>query len=279
MANALAINNAVIEQLTEQIKQKQENGLTVPADYSPNNALMGAYLWMKDHEDQMSGCSQPSIINALMDMVTMGLSVQKQQGYFIKYGTRCQFQRSYFGNVTIARRYGMANIGAVIIYKGDVFKYENCPDGRKRLVSHEQDFANIDNDNIVGAYAVVTMQDGDHYLEVMTMDQIKAAWRQSRNYREGGNGVHQKFPDQMCKKTVMNRALKEIVNTHGDSYVMQAMAETEEVDSVDVIDAEVTAEIEQNANAIPFEFEDVDQDIIEAEQAEFRELAEEDTAE
>lgn len=280
MANAVAtINNAFIDALTEQVKQKQEAGLTIPADYSPSNALMGAYLWLKDHNDILTGCTRPSIANALMDMVTMGLSVQKQQGYFIKYGNTCHFQRSYFGNVTIARRYGMKDITANIVYEGDTFEAEADPGtGHLRLVKHVVDLFRDENAQMKGAYAVVTMADGSSYMELMTMSQIKAAWRQSKNYRDGGNGVHQKFPDQMAKKTVLNRLLKSIVNTHGDSYVVAAMSDSETIDSVDIIEAEVSQDISERANAIPFEYEDesYDPDIIEAEQAEFVELSQED---
>lgn len=279
MANEIAINNKFIDALTEQVKQKQEAGLTIPADYSPSNALMGAYLWLKDHNDILTGCTQPSIANALMDMVTMGLSVQKQQGYFIKYGSQCHFQRSYFGNVTIARRYGMKDITANIVYEGDTFEAEADPEtGHLRLVKHVVDLFRDENAPMKGAYAVVTMADGSSYMELMTMSQIKAAWRQSKNYRDGGNGVHQKFPDQMAKKTVLNRLLKSIVNTHGDSYVVAAMSDSETIDSVDIIEAEVSQDISERANAIPFEYEDesYDPDIIEAEQAEFVELSQED---
>ena len=268
MANELAINNKFIEDLTQQFKDKQANGLTVPADYSPDNALMGAYLWLKDHPDVLTDCTPASIANALMDMVTMGLSVQKQQGYFIKYGRTCHFQRSYFGNVTIARRYGMKDVTANVVYEGDTFKAEADPaSGHLKLVEHVVDLFRAEDAQIKGAYAVVTMMDGSSYMEMMTMPQIKAAWRQSKNYREGGNGVHQKFPDQMAKKTVLNRLLKSIVNTHGDSYVLAAMADSETIDTVDIIDAEVNAEIEDNANKIPFEFDDAD--IIAVEQMEY----------
>lgn len=275
MANEIAINNKFIDALTEQVKQKQEAGLTIPADYSPSNALMGAYLWLKDHNDILTGCTQPSIANSLMDMVTMGLSVQKQQGYFIKYGNTCHFQRSYFGNVTIARRYGMKDITANIVYEGDTFEAEADPEtGHLHLVKHVVDLFRDENAPMKGAYAVVTMADGSSYMELMTMSQIKAAWRQSKNYRDGGNGVHQKFPDQMAKKTVLNRLLKSIVNTHGDSYVVAAMSDTETIDSVDIIEAEVSQDISERANAIPFEYEDesYDPDIIEAEQIEFKEM-------
>ena len=48
----------------------------------------------------------------------------------------------------------------------------------------------------------------------MTMAQIKTAWKQGYGYKETGNGVHQKFADQMAMKTVKTRLLKAINNTH-----------------------------------------------------------------
>ena len=55
-------------------------------------------------------------------MATLGLNASKKQGYFIAYGGKCQFQKSYFGNITLARRNGLKTINAEIIYDGDTFK-------------------------------------------------------------------------------------------------------------------------------------------------------------
>lgn len=186
-----------------------------------------------------------------MNMATLGLSVQKKQGYFIAYSGQCQFQRSYFGNMTIARRYGMKDIHAEIIYQGDKFKY-HIEDGNKVLDSHEQDFMNIDNEKILGAYAVVLMEDGTKHLEVMNIKQIKQSWSQGFGYKENGNGTHQKFTDQMAKKTVVNRALKQIINTHGDVFVQEADNDTETVSKDDAFAADVAYDIEQNANTEEF---------------------------
>ena len=161
---AVVINNQFIDGLTKQLEGKCKYGLSFPKDYNLSNALMGAYLVLKETKDRnnkpiLESCSQISIANSLMNMATLGLSVQKKQGYFIAYSGQCQFQRSYFGNMTIARRYGMKDIHAEIIYQGDKFKY-HIEDGNKVLDSHEQDFMNIDNEKILGAYAVVLMEDG-----------------------------------------------------------------------------------------------------------------------
>lgn len=253
---AVVINNQFIDGLTKQLEEKCKYGLSFPKDYNLSNALMGAYLVLKETKDRnnkpiLESCSQISIANSLMNMATLGLSVQKKQGYFVSYGNQCQFQRSYFGNITIARRYGMKDIHAEIIYDGDEFKY-HIEDGNKVLDSHEQDFMNIDNNKILGAYAVVLMEDGTKHLEVMNMKQIKQAWSQGYGYKESGNGTHQKFTDQMAKKTVINRALKQIINSHGDVFVQEVEEATEEIPKQDIIEHEVVYEIEQNANKEEF---------------------------
>lgn len=253
---AVVINNQFIDGLTKQLEEKCKYGLSFPKDYNLSNALMGAYLVLKETKDRnnkpvLESCTPTSIANSLMNMATLGLSVQKKQGYFISYGNQCQFQRSYFGNMAIARRYGMKDIHAEIIYQGDKFKY-HIEDGNKVLDSHEQDFMNIDNEKILGAYAVVLMEDGAKHLEVMNIKQIKQAWSQGFGYKENGNGTHQKFTDQMAKKTVINRALKQIINTHGDVFVQEADDDTETVSRDDAFAADVAYEIEQHANKEEF---------------------------
>lgn len=251
----MVVNNAFIDGLTAQLNEKCKYGMSFPKDYNVANALMGAYLTLKETKDKngkslLETCSQTSIANGLMDMATLGLSVQRRQGYFIAYGGQCQFQRSYFGNITIARRYGLKEVNAQVIYEGDKFQY-HIEDGVKVLDKHEQDFMNIDNDKIIGAYAVVIMQNGSKSLEVMNMKQIKQSWKQGYGYKEG-QGTHSKFTDQMAKKTVINRALKGIINTHGDAFVQEADEHTEDINPVEKVVADVEYEISENANKEEF---------------------------
>ena len=251
----MVINNAFIDGLAKQLQKKCEYGLSFPEDYNVSNALTGAYLMLKETTDKngkpiLETCSQVSIANSLMDMCVLGLNVQRKQGYFIAYGGKCQFQRSYFGNITIARRYGLKEVNAQVIYEGDKFVY-HIEDGVKILDKHEQDFMNIDNNKIIGAYAVVIMQDGTKMLEVMNMKQIKQSWQQGYGYKEG-SGTHSKFTDQMARKTVINRALKGIINTHGDAFIQEADEHTEDINPADKIAADVAYEIAESANKEEF---------------------------
>lgn len=263
----LVVNNAFIDGLSMQLQEKTKYGLSFPADYNPTNALMGAYLIMKETTDKngkciLESCSQASIANSLMDMATLGLNASKKQGYFIAYGGKCQFQKSYFGNITLARRNGLKTINAEIIYDGDTFKY-HIENGMKVIDVHEQDFMNIDNDKILGAYAVAVMDDGRKVVEVMNINQLKKAWNQRMGgLKEDASSTHMKFKDQMAKKTVINRLCKLIGNTSTDGNISEISDRLDETAEVDMVAEDVAYEIENNANTVDFE------DVVEPQETE-----------
>lgn len=252
----LVVNNAFIDGLSAQLREKEQYGLTFPADYNPTNALMGAYLMLKETTDKsgkcvLDTCTQASIANTLMDMVTMGLSMQKKQCYPIAYGGKLQCQVSYHGHKAMAHRYGAKTINEEVIYEGDVFRY-HIENGRKILDEHSQDFLNIDLAKIKGAYCVITLTDGSVYMEVMNMSQIKTAWKKGFGYKEN-SGTHAEFTDMMAKKTVTSRACKQIVQQYGDVFAVSTYEQAEQRESDDVTAIDVAYEIENNANAVDFE--------------------------
>lgn len=253
------------EGMVVKIKQKEKFGLTFPKDYNYTNEFMSAMLILQDTVDMnkkpvLQSCTRASIENALVEMVTNGLSMQKKQCYPVAYGGKLQCQKSVYGNTCIARRFGLKDINAAVIYKGDVFKYHK-EDAKTIIDCHEQSFENIDNDKIVGAYAVAVMDNGEKISEIMTIAQIKQAWKQGYGYKETGNGTHQKFADQMAMKTVKNRLLKQINNTYGSFYDGN-YDNDEELPSYDErMQADVDYDIEQNANSIDFVECDVVDDV------------------
>ena len=261
---ALVVNNKFIDGLSAQLQKKTEYGLSFPKDYNPTNALMGAYLILKETTDKngkniLESCSQTSVANALMDMATLGLNASKKQGYFIAYGGKCQFQKSYFGNITIARRNGLKDVRAEIIYQGDTFRY-HIEDGMKIIDEHTQDFMNIDVDKVVGAYAVGIMEDGRKVVEVMNINQLKKAWNQRQGgLKEDATSTHTKFRDQMAKKTVINRLCKLIGNTSTDGNIAEISDRLDEIEDVDIVAEDVKYEVEQNAQSVEF----VDAEIVE----------------
>ncbi len=217
----------ISDEVLGKIKKMESAGsLDIPKDYSYENALKGAWLQLQETVDKsgkkvLETCSQASIATGLFKMVTEGLSVTKNQGYFIAYGGKLNFQKSYFGNLALAKRMcGVKDVNGVVIYEADKkdFKYQIDPDtGRKKVVSHIQKLENIDNNKIAGAYAIVIYSDGTTNMEIMTIKDIKLAWMQGA--AKGNSPAHKNFPDQMAIKTVMNRAVKIALSSSDDSHL------------------------------------------------------------
>ncbi len=262
------VNNPLITSLSDQIKERQEyGGLTFPADYNPTNALMSAYLTLlettnKEGKSVLETCTQTSIMQTLMDMVCSGLDMSKKQCYPIAYGNKLQCQIGYFGHMAMAHRVGAKTINSEVIYEGDTFEY-HIENGVKVLDKHLQDFRSIDNDKIIGAYCVITMQDGSQYMEVMSISQIKKSWRKGYGYKEG-SGVHSDFADMMAKKTVTSRACKRVVQQYGNCYQVIVEDQQEDILEADRAAEDLSADVETKANTKEFVIDEEEPDGEEA---------------
>ncbi len=266
----LVVNNTLIDGLAKQLEQKKQVGLAFPPDYNVANALNSAYLILKDADkNPLQTCTQQSIASCLMDMAVQALNPMKKQCYFVPYGKKLTLMRSYQGTMAVAKRVGAKKIVAECIYADDDFQY-HIENGIKVIDKHTQIFQNIDNDKIVGAYAVVSMDDYQ-YVEIMNMAQIEKAWKKGYGYKKG-QGVHEDFKDQMAKKTVISRACKNFINSSDDAYLQEAYDNTTENEDLDYTKGNAEYEIEQNANSV--DFEDVSEPEVVIEQAEEQPQAE-----
>lgn len=231
-----AIEKNISDSVLKRVEAFQAEGsLKLPADYSPENALKSAFLYLDQAKDKnnnpvLSVCTKNSVATALLDMVVQGLSVSRKQCYFIPYGDNLTLQRSYFGTVALARRVGgiIGEPVANVIYKGDEFAYEvNTDTGRKHLVKHVQTLDNIGSD-IVGAYCILNLPDGQQHLEIMSMAQIRASWAQGAT--KGNSPAHRNFEDQMVLKTVISRACKMFINSSSDGYLYEGTRDESDSD-------------------------------------------------
>lgn len=236
--------------------------LRLPKDYSVENALKSAYLVLSETEDRnkkpvLQSCTKTSIAEALLKMVVWGLSPLKKQCYFIAYGDKLECTPDYSGNIMLAKRYaGMKNIVPNVVLEGDDFEFEvDTTTGRKKIIKHKQTLASLEKNKVKGAYAVVQLADGTFDTEVMSISQIQASWAQGA--AKGNSPAHNKFPDQMAKKTVINRACKLLIRASDDAALFVNDDTEEKV--IDVAAENVRAEISQNANKEVFDFEEAEE--------------------
>ena len=262
--NATALKR-MQEETTQQIMERvtgwQETGeVVLPKGYHVGNAIKLAWLYLQtvenlQHQKAIDYCTKDSICNALLNMVINGEYPQKHC-YFIMYGNRLEWQERYLGKLMRAKRdTEIGKVNAQVIYEGDEFVYTIDENGEKQLVKHVPNLANIDNTKILAAYAVVINKDGTRHIEVMTRTQIQKAWEQGA--MKGKSGAHTNFTDQMCMKTVIQRACKIALDSTADpgddddpNHYDEATAEREAAQGRQTIDAEAV-EIKDEQVAAP----------------------------
>lgn len=219
--------NKITESVLNRIVALQKGGITVPKGFSADNQIYLAFLKLTGMTDPsskkpvLSLVTPQSVANAMLTMCLKGLSMEKGQCTFIRYGNELQFQQEYHGTVALAKRYGAGDPQAQVIYEGDDFEYEiNPKTGKKVVKKHIQKLQNINNDKIVGAWCLVPYADHPDWepkVEVMTMDEIRRSWMQGAT--KGQSPAHRNFPQEMAKKTVIGRACKLFVSTSDDAGV------------------------------------------------------------
>lgn len=159
----------------------------------------------------LQACTQESIISAMRDMALQGLSMGRNQCYPIVYGNKLQIQRSYFGTVAVFNRmFPNLKVTANVLYKGD--DYEYCVDEIYDFTYVTNVRSKIENrDNpIVAAYgSIIDMTTKERvYACVMSQREIEKSWSKAKT-----KNVQQDFPQEMAKRTLINRMCKLYVNT------------------------------------------------------------------
>lgn len=237
----------IVDSTLARVSEMQANGeMKLPKDYSAGNALKAAWLLLQDIKDTnktpvLQSCTKESIAYALLNMVLQGLNPMKKQCSFLAYGNKLVCQREYQGSIALAKRYGLKSVVANPVFEGDDFHFEVEPEtGRRKITKHVPTFDSWGG-KVKGAYAIVEMEDGSKNTEIMTMNQIQSAWNQGPT--KGQSPAHKNFPDQMACKTVINRAMKGIINSSDDSALFE---EDEQV--IDQVQASVKHEIDEHAN-------------------------------
>ncbi len=252
---AVKKQSEITDQVFNKVQQLQDAGsLVLPKTYVAGNALKSAQLILAETKDKAGKlatevCTKESIANCLLDMVKMGLEPSKKQCYFVIYGDKLQLMTSYFGKLAIAKRVAdLEEVKAFVIYDGDEFEMEfNLDDLTMQLKTYKPNPLNVNLDKITGAFAIPIFKDGTRGdLVYMSYQQIKNSWNQG--YAKGNSVAHKNFTDEMCKKTIITRVCKTLINSSDDGDL---------VDTYGATDEEVPVQQEQKEMTASKEFVDV----------------------
>lgn len=261
--NLEVVKKDITTQVLDKVLTFTNSGeLKLPKDYSPENALKSAYIKLTENPDGkgvlLDKCDKSSIAEALLKMVIYGLTPQKNQVYFVPYGTKLTCVVSYMGNIATAKRYNpdIIDIKARAITKGEEFEFEFQQEtGKVVILKHKQTLESIGSKEILGAYSLIYYKDGSFEVgDIMNVEQIKQAWNQGA--MKGGSPAHKNFPDEMSKRTVINRTCKRLINTSSDAILMEDELLDQDLPN-DTAKVNLIAEKDRFANAKTVEFEEL----------------------
>ena len=260
------IKTDVVDVVANRVNEMVGSGqLQLPENYAAGNAIASWWLALqacvdKQGNDALAICTKDSIANATLDMVVQGLTPAKQQCYPIVYGKTLACQRSYFGDEAVLKRvFGQATrVYAEVEWTGDEVVFE-IAGGRRIVKSHEQATKNITGKlkDVAGCYVVIEFApdlERPAECEYMTIEQIKTSWKKSKTYKgPSSSSPHTDAPDQFCKRTVIRRASKRLINTSDDHYLIAAVRRQE----MTMAEAEADELATEAASGEPIDLEEV----------------------
>lgn len=264
------LETEISKEVTVNFVALQRSGIKYPKGFAPENAVKAAMFELSRlklvEKASTNRTTYNSVVNAVNMMMIQGLDAGKKQGYFIPYGDEVQFQRSYFGTVTMLKRLPeIEDIRAFEYYEDNIPEF-NFDVATMSINSIKSWNPNHKSKELAGAFAVIAKKDGAFEVTNMSIDDIHTSWSQSQNYgqkvwlntpaeikaaKEAGhkvkeftkkdgskgasyqtdepNDVQSKFGGEMAKRTVINRAAKMYVNSsNAPTELIQAYNQTTE---------------------------------------------------
>lgn len=178
----------------------------LPKDFNRERFVQNCLTVMNENP-QLAKINASQMIQGLCKAAYLGLDFLNRECYLIPYGTSVNFQTDYKGDIKFTKKYSIRKIQdiyAKVVRQGDFFE-ELITDGHPSINFKPLPF---NDDEIIGAFAVVLYTDGGLEYEVMSTKDINKI---RDNFSKAGNSKAWKVtPEEMFKKTVLRRLTKHI---------------------------------------------------------------------
>lgn len=268
-ARAAATTPEARLQAIQALFKLREAALTkVTGNAQKTQQLMSIMLARCSRQPDLLLCDPLSLYLAVQRVAALGLSPlpERRHFYLVPYKNKdlghrreAQLQVSYHGLVFLARSHPeIVDVWADVVYRGESFRYDRF----NGTISHDVGLRDgLTEEDMVAAYAVVRLRNGDRVFEVMSRDDV-----QKRRQRAQSDSFWSSWPQEMWKKTAI-RALLNSERVPKKDALAGAIAAEEEVAvpaEFSVVDEAPTAESAAESPAelpppdpIPFDVVDV----------------------
>ena len=211
-------------------KNIRDNKITVPESYNVSNEITMALMMIaqtndKDGRPALESCSRESIMTQLRLMAQNGLSMAQKQCYPIVRKPKLCIDISYFGTISIIKRLMPGyDVRANVIYKDDTYDYIWNEETQCYQVTNIKSSIENRDKPIVGAYGTIFEKATGKVIfsEVMSWKEILTSWSHAKTDK-----VQKEFPQEMAKRTLIQRMCKLFLNTEKMSNVEGAKAYNE----------------------------------------------------
>jgi recombination protein RecT len=184
---------------------KAQIAMVLPQHLTPERIIKVA-LVASVNNPKLFDCTRESVLQSVIQAASLGLDPGGPLGsaYLVPYGNKCTLIPGYRGLIDLARRSGeIVSINAEVVYKQDKFIYRK---GISPTLEHEPDlYADLRDEDIVGAYMIAHLKGGGLHIEFMNRQQIEAVRKVSK---AGNYGPWKDHYPEMCRKTVVRRGFK-----------------------------------------------------------------------
>lgn len=216
----LAVYNGLDDGLTRQVK-------ALPEQFNKQRFLQNCMTVLQDGTADFSKCDPKTVVRTLMKGAFLGLDFFNGECYAIPYGTQCNFQTDYKGEIKLCKRYSrnpIKDIYAKVVREGDQFE-EVIENGRQTVNFKPKSFNDGD---IIGAFSIVLYMDGSMMYDTMSKAEIEHT-RQTFSKAANSKAWKESY-GEMCKKTVLRRLCKLIDLDFDTAEQCQAFEEGSEFD-------------------------------------------------
>jgi len=174
--------------------------------------------------DYLTKMDKQSIYDAIVNVALTGLTLNPELklGYLIPNKGRLYFRSSYMGKKEILVRSGMIrDIWAELVYSNDEFIVKQ---GTERgLVHNLPEHPFTDRGEVVGGYWVAVLQNGEKPFGIMALEEIKNIMNRSESVKSGKGSPWTTDFSEMAKKTLINRAYKNLPKTGISKDVLRVL--------------------------------------------------------